>query len=315
MVTQAQRVLIVEDEFIVARNIQSSLEGMGYEPVGIAGSCEEACRLAEALQPDLVLMDIRLRGAGDGIEAAEAIHAKHQLPVVYLTAHSDAETLERARTPAAYGFLVKPFDDRSLHSALEFAFMRHQLGRELMASESRSQKLAAELSAVLDTTAVGLALLDAELRVTRINARLKELFAIEGEWLGERWLDLVPLMRDLEAQLREALRGRGLSIEEFYEEGPKRRVFKLSTRKLSAEFRGSPEILLEVIDLTEHVAAEVEKRRLEEALSRAQKLESMGLMAGGVAHDFNNLLSVIMAYSDLAIRGRCPSFRAGLVTQ
>ena len=106
------RILIVEDEAVVAMDLEDRLASLGYQLVDQAVSAEEAVRLTQEHRPDLVLMDIRLRGDMDGIAAAQAIHRRFQIPVIFLTAYSDDETLARAKLAEPFGYLLKPFNDR-----------------------------------------------------------------------------------------------------------------------------------------------------------------------------------------------------------
>jgi PAS domain S-box-containing protein len=124
-------ILLVEDEAIVAADLASKLKQFGYEIVGTTGSGEEAIELARCLLPRLVLMDIRLKGPLDGIAAAEAIRRQQDVPVIYLTAHSDAATLDRAKLSDPFGFILKPFEERELSTTIEMALYKHQSDRQL----------------------------------------------------------------------------------------------------------------------------------------------------------------------------------------
>ena len=119
-------ILIVEDESIIALDIQNSLIKAGYAVVGLAACADEALDLAAQFMPDLVLMDIRLRGEIDGVEAAEKIRSEFHLPVVYLTAHADENTLQRAKISEPFGYILKPFEDRELITTIEIALSRHK---------------------------------------------------------------------------------------------------------------------------------------------------------------------------------------------
>src|SRR5687767_9404080 len=110
----ASRILIVEDENIVALDIENALRDFRYDVLPVASSGEEAVRLAQERKPDLVLMDIRLRGRMDGIEAARLIHDRLDIPVIFLTAHTDEGTLQRAKSSEAFGYIVKPFEKQEL---------------------------------------------------------------------------------------------------------------------------------------------------------------------------------------------------------
>jgi PAS domain S-box-containing protein len=131
------RILIVEDDRIVARDLQQRLLAFGYSVVGVTPCGEEAVRLALEARPDLVLMDIRLEGPLDGISAAEQIRSRCQAPVVYLTAYADEETLRRARISEPFGYLLKPIEDRELHTVIEMALYKHAAERRLRESERR----------------------------------------------------------------------------------------------------------------------------------------------------------------------------------
>jgi two-component system, NtrC family, response regulator HydG len=125
MSTTRHRVLIVEDEAIVREDLRDMLLAVGYDVVGTAMSGPEAISRAEELLPDLVLMDIRLRGSMDGIEAACRIRQVHRIPVIFLTAFADDPTIQRAKAAAPYGYLTKPLNERALRAAIEVALNRH----------------------------------------------------------------------------------------------------------------------------------------------------------------------------------------------
>jgi signal transduction histidine kinase len=120
------KILIVEDESIIALDIEQSLLKLGYTVVAIAACAEDALQATAEFQPDLVLMDIQLQGERDGIETSALIQQGFQLPVVYLTAHADADTLQRAKLTQPFGYILKPFEDQDLTTAIEIALSRHQ---------------------------------------------------------------------------------------------------------------------------------------------------------------------------------------------
>jgi len=122
----AKRILLVEDEHLVALDLRGALEDMGYEVVGTAASSDEALRKAGEQRPDLVLMDIHLAGVIDGIQAATLLRYRYQLPVVYLTAYSDSATLESVLEAEPDGYLTKPYNQRTLWTTIEVAFRRHE---------------------------------------------------------------------------------------------------------------------------------------------------------------------------------------------
>ncbi|MCX6081425.1 MAG: EAL domain-containing protein [Chloroflexi bacterium] len=133
----ANRILLVEDENIVAMDVQQRLESLEYKVVAHAASGSNAIRLALELEPDLILMDIKIRGELDGIDAAAQIRAAKDIPIIYLTAFADEATLKRARLTEAYGYLIKPFEDSELRSAIEIALYKHKMEKKLRESEER----------------------------------------------------------------------------------------------------------------------------------------------------------------------------------
>jgi CheY-like chemotaxis protein len=137
-------ILIVEDEHIVALDIKNRLKKLGYVVAGRAATGQAAIDKAAETCPDLILMDIRLKGEMDGIAAAEQIRDRLGIPVIYLTAYSDEATLQRAKITEPYGYIIKPFEDRDLHTTIAMALYRHKVEQELR--ESR-QWLATRITA------------------------------------------------------------------------------------------------------------------------------------------------------------------------
>ncbi len=125
------KILVVEDETLVAEDIRECLNARGYDVPLIARSGEEALQQASALRPDLVLMDIRLRGEIDGIEAGREIYDRFEIPIVYLTAYADDSTLRRARSTHPFGYLLKPFGEKQLETNIEIALDRHRIECQL----------------------------------------------------------------------------------------------------------------------------------------------------------------------------------------
>ena len=140
----SETLLIVEDEAIVAADLKATLERSGYTVLGPAESGEAAVEIAAEQHPDLILMDIRLAGEMDGIEAAARIRQQLHLPVVFLTAHSDEATLSRARESAPLGFLLKPFNERELRTTIEIAIHRHELEEKLRVTTENLERETAE---------------------------------------------------------------------------------------------------------------------------------------------------------------------------
>jgi DNA-binding LytR/AlgR family response regulator len=125
-------VLVVEDESIVSKDIQHSLKKLGYNVVGAASTGEQAVALATEHMPDIVLMDIMLKGDMNGIEAADAIRRSTNTPVIFLTAYADESTLAKAKLTQPYGYIIKPFKEIDIHTAIEMALYKHKKETEVL---------------------------------------------------------------------------------------------------------------------------------------------------------------------------------------
>lgn len=168
-------ILIVEDEAVVAKDVENRLIANGYDVAGWVVSGEQAVTEVEASVPDLVLMDIHLKGVLDGIEAADRIREEHDVPVVFVTAFADDETLNRAKVAGPFGFIVKPISERDLHSTIEIALYKHQLDQTL-----RDQQ--AFLSAILTGVPCSIVVVGDDHRIKMVNRHFTDAF---GEIAGE----------------------------------------------------------------------------------------------------------------------------------
>ena len=134
------KILIVEDERIIAEDTKQTLESLKYKVCGIASSGEEAIRIVEDSDPDLILMDIKIKGPMDGIETAEKIHQKRDIPLIYVTAYADEETLQRAKITEPYGYILKPIRKNDLKIAVEIVLYKHRMEKQLRDIELRSKQ-------------------------------------------------------------------------------------------------------------------------------------------------------------------------------
>ncbi len=414
--SETGKILIVEDELLVALDIRRILEKRGFTIVGIADTGESAIESAGQLQPDLVLMDITLRGAIDGIEASRSIIADFDIPVVYLTSHSDEDTLHKIRSSQVYGYLVKPVNASELFITVALVINKHRFERRIHDSEKKYRDLVLGMQE-------GVWLIDSQGSTSFVNPRMAEMLGYEAdEMIGrpifgfldepgehdarahmDNWRQGIreqrtytfvrkdggvlyasmvssPLFNEgsftgvlaciqdfskqktLEDSLRESeeryrrlvetspnaiyLAGldgtilfsnsqaaqlfgydcqadfAGTNLFELVvpeERKTARDIFKKVKHDNSiqaAELHmlrkdreqllvdinsslirdglGNPEAVIGVIrDITE-------ARKIEQQLQRAQKLESIGILAGGIAHDFNNIMMVIAGNLSLA---------------
>ena len=144
------RILIVEDEAIVAEDLEMAVTNIGYEVVGRAASAKDAVKKALETKPDLVLMDIVLRGVGNGIDASREIKEKMGVPIIFLTAYSDVELIDRAKSTEPYAYQVKPFQERQLFASIEMALYKSRAENELIESEERLRLVVENMPVMLD---------------------------------------------------------------------------------------------------------------------------------------------------------------------
>lgn len=171
-------VMIVEDENIVAMDIKQRLEMLGYEVIATVATGEKAIELAGEKRPDVVLMDIVLKGEMDGIEAAEEIKRRFRIPIIYVTAYSDMETLERAKITEPFGYIIKPFEDRELHSVIEISLYKYEMEKKLRDSEELYRAIIRSLSDVLFT-------LDNDGRYTMVSGQIEDYGLTEDGMVGK----------------------------------------------------------------------------------------------------------------------------------
>jgi two-component system, cell cycle sensor histidine kinase and response regulator CckA len=296
----AQSILIVEDERIVARDLQAMLHQMGYSVPALAATGADAIAKAAALHPDLVLMDVRLQGGMDGIEAATAILTQLDIPVIYLTAFTDDATRQRARQTAPYGYLVKPFDERTVQTTIEMALERHVRDRE---TRTHRQWLAATLAglsnAVVTTNVHG--------QITFVNPAAEQLLRCsQAEVIGAVVADVVILLDPstrtrIEHPVLVALRHRDsvhLMTEAilFAHDGTERTISGSVVPIRTAE-EGIQGAVLVFQGRAEQPAKAV---RAQQQVGGDQQIQRLRVLAGGIAHNFNNLLTAVLGNAELA---------------
>jgi signal transduction histidine kinase/DNA-binding LytR/AlgR family response regulator len=183
----APSILIVDDEIIIARELELRLGKLAYRVRGIASSGEEAIRLVEEQQPDLVLMDIVLKGEMDGIETAAEIRRRWSLPIIYLSAYADEATLKRAQVTEPFGYLVKPFTERELRANIEMALYKHQ-------AETKLRRLEKWFAASMDRVTDGVVATSQEGCVTFLNREAETLIRRSGnDAVGRKLQDIAPI--------------------------------------------------------------------------------------------------------------------------
>ncbi len=292
-----RKILVVEDELIIAAEIKVRLESLNYTVTDTVSSKEQAIDAVKKEPPDLVLMDIMLGKNMEGFEAAKIIHNQFDIPVVYLSAYSDDNTIQRAKLTEPFGYILKPIEERELRSTLEIAFYKNDMEKKIKESERWfSTTLKCIGDAVITTDTKG--------RVTFMN---QQAISLTG------WQEKEVLGKDIKTVLNIFNKKNKNKLED-----PVSQVLKNNSiihlqnntilitkdgRRVSIEDSAAP-----ILDSKKKLKGVVlvfrdvgEKKNLEEQLRHAQKMEAIGTLAGGIAHDFNNLLTAIQGSTDLAL--------------
>ena len=201
-------ILIVEDEVIVAADLANKVSRMGYQVIGSTTLGEEAIDLAREGRPDLVLMDICLAGAMDGVTAAELIRREYDLPVIFLTAHSDHPTLQRAKLSEPFGYILKPFKKLELENNIEMALYKHQADRKLRASEAALRKANEALLKMNETLESQVAE-----RTAKLEQRTLQLRALAGQLTQAEEQERRRISQILHDELQQLLVGARLNLQ------------------------------------------------------------------------------------------------------
>jgi signal transduction histidine kinase/DNA-binding response OmpR family regulator len=289
MDVEKSRILIVEDEHIVALDIKMLLVKYGYEVTGIYSDAESALAELEKNLPDLVLMDIKLQGEMDGIEATQLIKNQYDIPVILLTAFADEATLQRAKITEPFAYLIKPFEDRELRTQIVIALYRHQMEKEVKTRE----KL---FSTTLNSIGDAVILLDGNDVVQYYNPVAGEM---ASPVLKEN-LSFFELFEFADNPFPSGIVGlKDASVGAVIHSGEKRIQVEIRVSPIISTAGQHTGAVIVMTDITERLKAQRELQEREEQLRQSQKMEAIGRLSGGIAHDFNNLLTVIMGYSKL----------------
>lgn len=280
------KILIVEDERIVALDIQRNLEKFGFEVMGICSSSSETIERIKKKRPDLILMDIKIRGKIDGIDTAYKIQEEYRIPVILLTALADDSTLERIKKIGPFGYINKPYSEKELKTGVEVGLYRSQLEKKLWESEERYRRLFED-----DLSADFLAGPDG--RIIACNSSFVELFEFKDheEALDSNINNLFP---DLDSRKKfwgklHAKRSIQLMDIDFLTTGAKT-INSLANVIGSFDDRGL------LVEVKGYVINVTDRKKLEKQLMDIHKMEAIGRLAGGIAHDFNNVLTIVLGY-------------------
>jgi PAS domain S-box-containing protein len=316
------KILIVEDENIVARDIALQLQELGYQPVGITDLAEEAIVLAGQLRPDLVLMDIQLAGEMDGISAAQAIRTQYGLPVVFLTAFSSDDTLARAKLAEPFGYILKPFSERELRTVLEMALYKFQTENQLRISAAFNR-------CILDSVSAEIAVLDSAGIIIAINQAWHR-FSIENRsaqdehWqgIGSHYECLTPCESGMSFNQDDVSSARAgiqavlaRSLPYFGLEYPchidgKQRWFSLSVTPFGNDGQG---VVVSHTNITERLQSEMELRKLSLVVEQSPGAVIITDMDGNIEY-VNPAFLRNSGYSRAEVLGKRPWMQPQLYT-
>lgn len=318
--------MIVEDEGVIAGDIKKTLEKEGYSVPATVSSGDKVVEMVSKERPDMLLMDIMIKGSIDGVEAARQVQERFDVPVVFLTAHGDDSTLQRAKITEPYGYILKPFESRELHVAIEIALYKHKMERKLKESE---QWLAATLKNVGD----GVIVTDTDGLVMFVNPAAEVLTGwMQKDALGKELNEVCRIVdKQSDTQIKDLVE---MAIENSIVSnhtgniiliaGNKKEIFIDYSATLNKDQeRGVIGVVLNFRDITEYKRMEEQireynedlKKIIEERTARIKELERQrmeneklaitGRMAARVAHEINNPLAGIQ-YSFLLIKDCVP---------
>ena len=297
------KILIVEDESIVALEIRDRLLKMGYSVPTAVNSSDRAIQKTNEIHPDLILMDIIIKGDKDGIETAGLINEKYDIPIIFLTAHSDVKTLQRAAEKTPYGYILKPFKEKELQIAIETTLQRHKLEVELKNNRKR-------LSIILNCIGEGLIATDPDEKIEYLNPVAEKLINVnQADAFNKCINEIIRISCAKTKKVFNDLR----DIYKYQKENPQfLQNVQLSPKNghtFPVDFTISPisgenDILKGFVFIFRDIS---EKMKMQEELIKAQKLESLGVLAGGIAHNFNNILTSILGNISLVKMTSNPS--------
>jgi PAS domain S-box-containing protein len=286
------RILVVEDDEAIKHAIENQLVLMGYTIAGDASSGKEAIGKIEETNPELIIMDIKLEGSIDGIEASKIIKEKFDIPIIFLTANTDEDIINKAKQVNPYGYLVKPIAKHDLSIAIEMALYKHKIDKELKNSEERYRLI------VEDQTEL-ICRFDKDGNITFANKAYCNYFKKDiNDIIGLKYyhfLDNSDRQKFINEISNLNITTQVKTIEfNYHSNEDEVRWLRWTNRALFNEKKEINEYQSVGFDITD-------RKRAEEDLQRTNKLESLGTLAGGIAHDFNNIIMCILGNISLTM--------------
>jgi PAS domain S-box-containing protein len=293
------RILVVEDEVIVARTITNQLTQLGYTVVGTASSGAAAIAKASQTQPDLVLMDVMLKGDMDGITAASQICTQRDVPIVFLTAYADENTLQRAKNTLPLGYVVKPFSPGELRVAVELALFKHQVEKELRANR-------AYLATLLNSMNDAVIATDERGAITFMNPAAETLTGWrEADAFGKDATEVLRLVDEvtdlpIDHPVAQVLKTQEVTILKEFTALVNRNGDRIpigdSASPLQRRLEGIGGVVVVFWDMSAYRRSEL----LQQALEKEQELNQLkSQFVSTVSHEFRNPLTVIRTAAEL----------------
>ena len=298
------RILVVEDDDIVAFDLERRLKKLGYACVGVVATAESAVEKADELNPDLVLMDIMLRGARDGVEAGQEIRERFDIPIIFLTSCCDPATIERAKVSEPVGYILKPVEERALQTAIELGLHKHD-------SERKLRKMERWLANTLNS--LGDAVIS-----TDVDGGISYMNAVAQRMTGWSWDDAIgrpfeEVFNVIHETTREPMAN---PVTRVLAEGcpvtmpPGAVLLPRDGREIPIDDTATPVksergkvtgVAVVFRDISQRKEMQETQRKADEQLNQVQRMEIIGRLAGGIAHDFNNLMTVVLGHSNLLL--------------
>ncbi len=293
-----KRLMVVDDEAVITTQLEDRLQSMEYDIVGIASSGEESVSMAKELRPDLVLMDIVMKGKLDGIDAAEKIKADMDIPIIFLTAYTDDEYIERAKNVSPFGYIVKPYSDNEVKANIEIAIHKKELERKQRKAFERIRNLFLSV----EQCPCMIMIMDTKGNVEFINNKFSRVTGYESREIVGKNIFLLKT-DEISPEVYKEMWDKITAGEEWRGE--------LFIRRKGGEPYREFSVILPVKDTNDEtvffvvvMVGNTEHKKREEALMlQSERLDAMRTMTAGIAHEFNNVFAIISGNAQLLKQG------------
>ena len=286
-----KRILIVEDEIIIAEDIRMMVEKCGYDVCGMITSGESAVQEAKEIDPDLVLMDIMLGKNMNGMQAAEEINKTLKVPFIFITAYADDDTIEKSLHVDPYGYIVKPFDERELKASMELAFYKFEMEMVLKASEEKYKLIFNNIQDVYLELDIYGKILEISPSIQSFTSHVRE------NLINGNLSDLIEKKRDKEQLLKKIMQYKQLQDYEIAINNGNNGVIpcSVSCRLSLDKLNNKEKIVCSLRDISQ-------RKKLEKKVLRTERLAGVGQLAAGIAHEIRNPLGNISSSIQFCLR-------------